>query len=103
MKKNLIGKVVTLVNENTYTFNGNEWFVIATDKMFSYWGMAENKCVKRVYICQSKADAMTLKDRINSKPYEKLRYVNINNEIPYYNSNKFMVQFDVFTDRLFNY
>ncbi len=99
-------KVIETVTGEKITLTENErkFFVCATDKLLSGWGRADRKTAKRVIICEDRQQAEIMCERLR-RPYSGMKYVNYSISAfgPRYSSNKFVVSYDVFSDRLFNY
>ena len=89
--KTVLGKEIE-VTVNTY-------FVVMTDKYLSGWGGAENRIAKRIIICDNFKQAQMIKNGIeNCKDQNGMRYINICDKVPYYNSKRYKLSFDYWED-----
>lgn len=61
------------------------YYVTATDKFMSGWGLAENKINKVVVICSSLKEAREVQQALDTR--KEMKYVNIRASKPYYNNN----------------
>lgn len=97
-------KSVILVNGERYEISETKYFVSCTDKFMSGWGLASGKIAKRVIICNNRAQAFEMIDRL-SRPKNGMKRVNYSVGLrpPYYTPSKYIVTFDLFTDNLFNF
>ena len=95
-------KTLTTVCDEKITLTGSEWFVTMTDKFLSGWGCAEGKIAKRVIVCPTLADAMTIRDRLYN-PKHGMKNVNVVKNFPYYNPNRYTTSIDKFSNNLYNF
>jgi len=68
-----------------------KYYVVMTDKFMSGWGMAKDKINKLVIECDSWDDALTVK--ANAKDRAEMKYINIRQAKPYYQSNNYLVSY----------
>ena len=66
-------------------------YVTMTDSFLSGWGMAKGKINKLVFECDSYEEAEIVADNARNRGDQK--YINISYKKPYYNKNKYFVQF----------
>lgn len=66
-------------------------YVTMTDSFMSGWGRAENKINKLVFICDSRQEAGHVVDYARTR--KEMKYINIAYDKPYYNSNRYLVQY----------
>jgi tRNA uridine 5-carbamoylmethylation protein Kti12 len=66
-----------------------KFYVTMTDKFMSGWGMSENKTNKLVIECESYEEAEIVYN--NALNRSEMKYVNICDKKPYYNSNRYFV------------
>ena len=99
-------KEIELVTGAKITLSADEtkYFVSATDKFLSGWGLASGKIAKRVIICDNRQQAVTMCDRLQ-RPAACMSRINytVSSFGPYYSPSKYVVSFDVYSDKLFNY
>lgn len=102
MKQKVIETV--LGEKITLTENERKYFVCATDKLLSGWGRAAGKTAKRVIICDNWQQCRKMLERLQ-RPTSGMKYVNysVSPFPPYYSPSRFVVSYDIFSDRLFNY
>lgn len=95
-------QVITTVLGKVYEIQESDVFVTMTDKYLSGWGCASGKIAKRVMICPNRQKAELIKDRLNN-PKHLMKNVNIVYSLPRYNSKRYTVSFDMFSENSFNY
>lgn len=61
------------------------YYVTATDKFMSGWGLAENKTNKVVVVCENWQEAREVKEALHSR--DEMKYINVRSNKPYYNNN----------------
>lgn len=92
-------KTVTDVIGREWNLNDFPYFVTMTDRFLSGWGCAENKTAKRIVLCKTYREAQIIVDGIkNCKNQNGMRYVKICSKFPRYNSGRYTVSIDVFSD-----
>ena len=67
----------------------SKYWVSMTDKFMSCWGLAENKINKLVIECDSYDIAECVKEYAETR--SEMKYINICENKPYYNSNNYEV------------
>ena len=68
-----------------------KYYVTMTDKFMSGWGMAEGKINKLVFECESFEMAEIVEDNANCRT--DMKYVNVVDKKPYYNSKRYYPQY----------
>jgi len=68
-----------------------KYYVTMTDKFMSGWGYANGKINKLVIECDSYDEALIVS--ANAKDRNEMKYVNIVNEKPYYNKNRYFTNY----------
>ena len=58
------------------------YYVTATDKFMSGWGLAENKINKVVVVCNSIGEAEEVEEALHRR--SEMKYINIRYSKPYY-------------------
>lgn len=96
-------KVITTCLDEKVTLDGSEWFVTMTDKFMSGWGCADGKIAKRIIICQTHADAETLRDRIAGNKRTQMTRVNVTPRLPYYTPSRYTTTYEKDDGNLFRY
>ena len=71
--------------------NNNKIYVTMTDAFLSGWGRAEGKINKLVFICDNLEEAERIVHYARTR--REMKYINIRYDKPYYNSNRYLVQF----------
>lgn len=66
-------------------------YVTMTDKFLSGWGRAEGKINKLVFVCDNLEEAERIADYARTR--NEMKYINITYNKPYYNNNRYLVQF----------
>lgn len=66
-------------------------YVTMTDKFMSGWGYAQGKLNKLVFLCDTMEEALIVEDNARSRSDQK--NINICMNKPYYNSNRYYVQY----------
>ena len=61
------------------------YYVTATDKFMSGWGLAKGKTNKVVVICENLTEAEEVEEALHSR--DEMKYINIRASKPYYNSS----------------
>ena len=67
------------------------YFVTMTDTFMSGWGRAEGKKNKLVFLCDTYEEAEIVKDNAENRTDQK--HINITTTKPYYNSERYYVQY----------
>lgn len=65
------------------------YYITMTDKFMSGWGWAKNKINKLIIECETMDQALIVQQ--NAKDRAEMKYINITNNKPYYNSNRYYV------------
>lgn len=68
-----------------------KYYVTATDKFMSGWGLAENKINKMVFECDSYEEAEHIENQLNNR--DEMKYVNIRDSKPYYNKENYFTSY----------
>lgn len=66
------------------------YYVTMTDKFMSGWGMAEGKINKLIFECDTLEEAEAVAENAENRGDQK--YINITQNKPYYNPNKYYAQ-----------
>ena len=61
------------------------YYVTATDKFMSGWGLAENKTNKVIVVCNSIEEAEEVEVALHRR--SEMKYINVRSSKPYYNNN----------------
>jgi hypothetical protein len=72
------------------------YYVTTTDTFMSGWGQAKNKINKLVFSCDDFKQAVIVADNARYRTDQK--HVNICSNKPYYNSNRYYVQYKTIKD-----
>lgn len=64
------------------------YYVTATDKFMSGWGLAKGRTNKVVVICENWQEAREVRDALDTR--SEMKYVNVRSSKPYYNNNYFI-------------
>ena len=67
------------------------YHVTMTDRVMSGWGRAEDRINKLVFVCHSYKEAKIVED--NAQNRTDMKYINISTKKPYYNHQRYLVQF----------
>jgi len=70
---------------------GRRFYVTMTDRFMSGWGMAEGLINKLVFECDSYDEALVVAENAESRG--DMSYINIVDRKPWYNPNRYYVQF----------
>ena len=73
-----------------------KYYVTMIDKFMSNWGMSKNRNNKLVFECETMNDAFIIEE--NAKNRNDMKYINIRETKPYYNQNKYFVQYKTIDD-----
>lgn len=71
--------------------NGKKVYVTMTDKFLSGWGRAEGKINKLVFVCDNLEEAERVANYARTR--KEMKYINVTYNKPYYNNNRYLVQF----------
>jgi hypothetical protein len=67
----------------------NKCYVTMTDKFLSGWGMAQGKINKLIITCDNFTEASIVEN--NALRRSDMKYINVRDSKPYYNSNNYFV------------
>ena len=65
------------------------YYVTATDKFMSGWGLAKGKTNKVIVICENWQEDREVKDALHSR--DEMKYINVRSSKPYYNNNNYVI------------
>lgn len=68
-----------------------KYYVTMTDIFMSNWGKAENKINKLVFVCDNYEQAIIVAN--NAKNRTDQRYIHICSKKPYYNKDRYYIQY----------
>lgn len=68
-----------------------KFYVTATDRFMSGWGMAKGKDNKLVIECDNYSEAEIVHEHLIDR--EEMKYVNIRGTKPYYNQERFYISY----------
>ena len=61
------------------------YYVTATDKFMSGWGLAKGKTNKVVVVCENWQEAEEVEEALHRR--SEMKYINVRSSKPYYNNN----------------
>lgn len=68
-----------------------KYYVTMNDKFMSGWGCADGKINKLIFECDTYQEAEKVEKYAESR--EEMKYINMTRKIPYYNPNRYHVQY----------
>lgn len=68
-----------------------QYYVWATDKIFSGWGCAENKICKRIWICETREQAEEIYRNVCRSYRDEYKYINFGSRKPSFTSSRYIV------------
>jgi len=68
-----------------------KYYVTMTDSFMSGWGMAKGKINKLIFECDNHQEAIIVANNAENRSDQK--YINICMNKPYYNSDRYLVQY----------
>ena len=66
------------------------YYVTMTDKSMSGWGPATDKINKLIFVCKDYREAEIVEQNAHNR--SEMKYINICNNYPYYNKDRYYVQ-----------
>ena len=67
------------------------YYVTMTDRFMTGWGEAKDKINKLVFVCHRYKEAKIVED--NAQNRTDMKYINISTKKPYYNHQRYLVQY----------